>query len=120
MHAARRPDRPRVAPRPVGGPVTPARQGCDLRTARAVKARLQLLLAPVEGVCGVGLTRLADGYALCVDVRDADGARQVPACVDAVPVVVRVTGPIRAGRTRRRAGARPRSRVRDDRKDAGR
>lgn len=69
----------------------------DLGRARAAKARLRTDLAGRDGVCGVGISRSADGYHVQVNLeRDADRP-DLPRQVDGVPVDVRVSGPIRAG-----------------------
>lgn len=68
----------------------------DLQQVRAAKVRLRVALTGREGVGGIGITRVGDGYCLRVNVsRPADGAG-LPVAVDGVHVVVRVTGPIRA------------------------
>lgn len=66
----------------------------DLAHARAAKARLRSSLASAEGVCGIGLAPVADGYAVRVDVRRAADRRDLPTAVDGVPVSVRVVGAI--------------------------
>lgn len=69
----------------------------DLTAARAAKTRLRLDLAGRDGVCGVGISRRADGYHVQVDVERGSDRETVPGEVDGVPVDVRVSGPIRAG-----------------------
>ncbi|GEK20930.1 hypothetical protein [Cellulomonas xylanilytica] len=61
-------------------------------SARRAQRRLRAQLAGRSGICGVGLARKGDGYALRVNVVDADV--DVPAEVDGLPVDVRVTGPL--------------------------
>lgn len=60
--------------------------------ARHAQRRLRALLAGRAGVCGVGLARRGDGYALRVNVTDDDV--DVPREIDGLPVEVRVTGPL--------------------------
>lgn len=69
----------------------------DLSRARTAKARLRSDLAGRDGVCGVGISRGADGYHLRVDLQDESGREDVPGHVDGVPVDVRVSGRIQAG-----------------------
>ena len=65
-----------------------------LATARRAQARLCGELRGRPGVCGVGLTRRGDGYALRVNV--VHPGVSVPADVDGVPVEVRTTGRLTA------------------------
>lgn len=65
-----------------------------LVTARRAQARLCAALRGRPGVCGVGLTRRGDGYALRVNV--VHPGVHVPAVVDGVPVEVRTTGRLTA------------------------
>lgn len=69
----------------------------ELGKARAAKARLRSDLAGRDGVCGVGLSRGADGYHLQVNLERGTGREDVPRQVDGVPVDVRVSGPVQAG-----------------------
>lgn len=75
-----------------GGPAVDAAPDPGLVRARAAKARLRALLAGRPGVCGVGLVRTADGWALRVDVEDVACGPDVPLEVDGVRVLTRVTG----------------------------
>lgn len=70
------------------------RPGPSLSTARRAQGRLRAQLAGRSGVCGVGLARKGDGYALRVNV--VDTGVDVPAEVDGLPVDVCVTGPLTA------------------------
>ena len=45
---------------------------------------------------GVGIARRASQYVVRVDLVDVDAGVSVPGAVDGVPVVTRVTGPVRA------------------------
>lgn len=65
-----------------------------ISTARRAQRRLRAQLAGRSGVCGVGLARKGDGYALRVNV--VDTGVDVPAEVDGLPVDVCVTGPLTA------------------------
>ena len=65
-----------------------------LGTARRAQRRLRAELAGRSGVCGVGLARRGDGYALRVNI--VDPGVEVPAEVDGLPVDVCVTGPLTA------------------------
>ncbi|WP_022919589.1 hypothetical protein [Ruania albidiflava] len=67
--------------------------------ARSAKAEVAELLAATSGVAGVGLERLPDGgWSVRVNVTTVEVAQalgeQVPTGPDAVPVRIRVTGPI--------------------------
>lgn len=65
-----------------------------LVTARRAQERLCAALRGRTGVCGVGLTRRGDGYALRVNV--VHPGVHVPEVVDGVPVEVRTTGRLTA------------------------
>ena len=69
----------------------------DLNEARAAKSRLRSALAGRDGVCGVGISRGADGYHLQVNLQREADRKDVPGDVDGVPVNVRVSGRIQAG-----------------------
>lgn len=69
----------------------------ELDEARAAKARLRSDLAGRDDVCGVGLSRGADGYHLQVNLLRESGRHDLPGHVDGVRVDIRVSGPIRAG-----------------------
>jgi hypothetical protein len=64
----------------------------DLEQARAAKAHLARDLTGHDGIRGIGLTRVPEGYAVCVDV--AERQEDLPGAVDGVPVRVRVVGPV--------------------------
>ncbi|MBZ2195501.1 hypothetical protein [Occultella gossypii] len=68
----------------------------DLAQARAAKEHLAAEVGERDGVVGIGLERLPDGYGVRVNVRDAHAAEQVPATVDGVDVRIVVVGTIRA------------------------
>jgi hypothetical protein len=68
----------------------------DLAKARAAKEHLAAEVGDRDGVVGIGLARVPDGYCVRVNVRDARAAEQVPATVDEVAVRVIVVGTIRA------------------------
>jgi hypothetical protein len=65
-----------------------------MSTARRAQRRLRAQLAGRTGICGVGLARKGDGYAIRVNV--VDTSVDVPAEVDGLPVDVCVTGPLSA------------------------
>ncbi|MDC7122424.1 hypothetical protein OMK64_12860 [Cellulomonas fimi] len=65
-----------------------------LVAARRAQERLCRVLRGRPGVCGVGLTRRGDGYALRVNV--VHPGVHVPEVVDGVPVEVRTTGRLTA------------------------
>ena len=69
-------------------------RGPTASTARRAQRRLRAQLAGRSGVCGVGLVRRGDGYALRVNVVRPDV--DVPAEVDGLAVDVCVTGPLTA------------------------
>ena len=77
---------------------TPRREPRDaapsMNAARRAQRRLRTQLAGRSGVCGVGLARHGDGYAIRVNV--VDRSVVVPAEVDGLPVDIRVTGPLTA------------------------
>ena len=67
-----------------------------LEQARAAKQRAWDIFAPLAEVVGVGLTRIDDGYAVKVNLRQAPPAGSVlPEHVDDVPVRVEVVGAVR-------------------------
>ena len=67
-----------------------------LEQARAAKQRAWDLFAPLAEVVGVGLTRIGDGYAVKVNVRQAPPEGVVlPEDVDEVPVCIEVVGHVR-------------------------
>lgn len=70
------------------------RPAATVNSARRAQRRLRAQLAGRSGVCGVGLARQGEGYALRVNVVDA--SVDVPAEVDGLPVDVCVTGPLTA------------------------
>ncbi|GGC00133.1 hypothetical protein [Cellulomonas carbonis] len=67
----------------------------DLEQARAVKSRLRADLRYHHGVRGIGVTRLRQGYAVCVNL-DSPADDDLPRTIDGVPVEVRVVGRITA------------------------
>jgi hypothetical protein len=68
----------------------------DRSVASAAKTALAARLAAEPGVVGVGIARRASQYVVRVDLVDVDAGVSVPGAVDGVPVVTRVTGPVRA------------------------
>jgi len=68
-----------------------------LEEARAAKQAAQRLLATVDRVVGIGITRDGDGYAVKINLSEpvAPGI-QLPTEIDGVPVRVEVTGSVRA------------------------
>lgn len=68
----------------------------SLDDARAAKARALELFRPLADVVGVGITRLGQGYAVKVNLRQppTQGV-EIPSEVEGVPVQVEVVGPIR-------------------------
>jgi len=73
-----------------------ARDGGDLERARAAKAEAKRLLARLETVCGVGITRVAGHYAVKVNLEtEPDPDAPLPEEIGGVPVVVHVVGRIR-------------------------
>ncbi len=71
-------------------------QTTQLREARLVKEKAKIVFRRLGRVCGVGITRQGDSYAVKVNL-EAKPARgtQLPQEIDGVPIVVQVTGPIR-------------------------
>ncbi|EYR62790.1 hypothetical protein N866_05280 [Actinotalea ferrariae CF5-4] len=65
----------------------------DLEQARAAKARLRSELVGHHGICGIGLVRVRQGYAVRVSLASADDD-DLPTDVDGVPVRVAVVGAI--------------------------
>lgn len=67
-----------------------------LDNARAAKARAVELFRPLADVVGVGITRIGQGYAVKVNLRNppAPGIK-IPHEVEGVPVQVEVVGAIR-------------------------
>ncbi len=70
-------------------------QAKQLQDARAAKEKARILFRRLGRVCGVGITRLGDSYAVKVNL-EAKPARgtQLPQEIDGVPIVVQITGPI--------------------------
>ncbi|HEX8199601.1 MAG TPA: hypothetical protein VF590_03880 [Isosphaeraceae bacterium] len=70
--------------------------GCTLDEARAAKARALEVFGRAARVVGVGITRIAGGYGLKVNLGEppAPGA-DLPDTVAGVPVRVEVVGPLR-------------------------
>lgn len=64
-----------------------------LEEARAAKARAHEVFDRLASVAGVGITRLADGYGVKVNLHAApDAGVELPGDVDGVPVHVEVVG----------------------------
>lgn len=68
----------------------------DLQHARAAKSRLRTALRGREGIRGIGLAHIKDGYCLQVNVTELSDGTALPPSVDGVQVLVRVVGPIHA------------------------
>lgn len=67
-----------------------------LDQARAAKAHAHEVFERLASVAGVGITRVADGYGVKVNLHAApDPAVDLPGEVDGVPVRVEVVGTIR-------------------------
>ena len=68
----------------------------QLEAARAVKEKAQIVFARLGRVCGVGITRRDNTYAVQVNLEEELAADcQCPDEIDGVPVVVHVVGRIR-------------------------
>lgn len=63
--------------------------------ARAAKAKVTRMLAGHPDVRGVGVARVADGFAVKVNLAREPAETLVPAEVDGVPIRVEVVGEIR-------------------------
>jgi len=70
-------------------------KGADIEKARIAKAKALLLFGDLVQVNGVGITRVAGGYGVKVNLseRPPSGV-QLPEEVDGVPVVVEIVGRI--------------------------
>jgi len=68
----------------------------QLQDARAAKEKAKVIFRRLGQVCGVGITRQGDVYAVKVNL-EAKPARgtQLPQEIDGVPIVIQVTGPLR-------------------------
>lgn len=67
-----------------------------LEEARAAKVHAREVFEPLARVAGVGITRVADGYGVKVNLTTApDPGVELPDEVDGVPVRVEVVGVIR-------------------------
>ena len=70
--------------------------GVTLEAARSAKAKVATMLGDAAEVNGIGITQVADGYAVKVNLsRAPQSSLGIPTEVDGVPVVVAVVGPIR-------------------------
>lgn len=67
----------------------------SLEQARAVQPKLEAMLEGVEGVSGIGLTLVGDGYGLRVNLETSLAMAAVPPELDGVPIVVEIVGEIR-------------------------
>ncbi len=67
-----------------------------LEHARAAKQKLAEALAEVDGVVGVGITKVDGHYAVKVNLRQRlDDPKMIPGDVDGVPVQCDIVGEIR-------------------------
>ena len=68
----------------------------QLQEARAAKEKAKIIFRHLGQVCGIGITRQGDSYAVKVNLETtpAQGLK-LPEEIDGVPIVVQVTGPIR-------------------------
>jgi hypothetical protein len=66
---------------------------CTVDQARAAKAKAAELLADLP-VVGIGITRIGDGYALKVNLRESVAENLLPTEVDGVPIKTEVVGEI--------------------------
>ena len=70
---------------------------CTLDDARAVKQKLAKRLSAVEGVVGVGITKIDGHYAVKVNLsHPLTDPNVIPNIVDGVPVHLALVGIIRA------------------------
>lgn len=67
-----------------------------LVAAEAAKQKLSSLLDGVEGVTGVGITAVDEGFGVRVNLARPEVGAHVPRKMDGVPVVTRVTGRIKS------------------------
>jgi hypothetical protein len=68
----------------------------SLEQARAAKKTALRRFKRLDGVTGVGITRVNDGYAVKLNLSGpVDPAVSLPADIDGVPLRVEVTGTIR-------------------------
>lgn len=63
---------------------------CSLDQARAAKTRARDLLSSIPQVVGIGITRVAGGYGVKVNLSEA--VKGIPDRIDQVPLAVEVTG----------------------------
>lgn len=73
----------------------------DLAAARQAKSRIMdsvLNTVDTRHVVGIGLRQQDDGWVVRVNLREDDDStrRKIPSEVEGVPVVIEVTGPVRA------------------------
>jgi hypothetical protein len=70
-------------------------KGTSLSQARAAKVKAVRLFGKHPLVNGVGLARVADGYALKVNfLKSPDQGKTLPKEIDGVPILIDVVGPI--------------------------
>lgn len=65
----------------------------NLEQAHEARRKLREHLAGIEGIQGIGIVALAEGYGIKVNVRD-ERPRDVPAAIDGVPIRIEVVGAI--------------------------
>jgi hypothetical protein len=69
---------------------------CTLDEVRTVKSKALRLFGQKAEVVGVGITEIAGGYGLKINLREApEPGIDLPESVDGVPVLVEVVGAIR-------------------------
>ncbi|MDB4952170.1 MAG: hypothetical protein JWM27_4819 [Gemmatimonadetes bacterium] len=73
-------------------------QHVTLEEARAAKAVAIQRFHGLFGLVGVGITKVANDYAVMLNLSDPTSADLVPSHLDGVPVRVEVTGSIRVQR----------------------
>jgi hypothetical protein len=69
--------------------------GATLQQARSAKEKLRAALGARADLRGIGLTTFGSGYAVKVNVAAADAAGWLPDCIEDVPIVVAVVGPVK-------------------------
>ena len=75
----------------------------SLAKARAAKEKALARFNEIAGVSGVGITRKDGQYAVRINLeQELDEGVKLPARIEGVAVVVKVTGPIRKQKTARR------------------
>jgi hypothetical protein len=65
----------------------------SLEQAHEARRKLRERLAGMDGIQGIGIVALAEGYGIKVNVRD-ERPRDVPAAIDGVPIRIEVVGAI--------------------------